>query len=214
MLEVPQMAMPAGHFHPRVGDEMIPSRVFPLLCLISDILSALYQVLRLSAAMLVPIRLFLTVAAGDREHSLLLLVLEEPLTPYPVFPHPVRHMLRLRSRIAASLLAVLPIVKVFAMLLHSPDSGAYVFARLPFFLTVAHQRIGYDGESWDGLVVSGWVYDVFGSVCDIWQTRRSLRDRFPTCRHYLGVMVFHMALDLCRNDRILTRLTPDYPIMR
>ena len=27
-------------------------------------------------------------------------------------------------------------------------------------------------------------------------------------------MVFHMALDLCRNDRILTRLTPDYPVMR
>jgi len=88
--------------------------------------------------MLVPIRLFLTVAAGDREHSLLLLILEEPLTPYPVFLYPVRHILRLRSRIAASLLAVLLIMKVFVMLLYSPDSGVYVFARLPFFLTVTY----------------------------------------------------------------------------
>jgi len=88
--------------------------------------------------MLVPIRLFLTVAAGDREHSLPLLVLEEPLTLYPVFLHPVRHMLRLRSRITASLLAILLIVKVFVMLLYSPNSGVYVFARLPFFLTVVY----------------------------------------------------------------------------
>lgn len=105
-------------------------------------------------------------------------------------------MFRLRSRVAASSLFIMPVVNVFAMLLHGPDHGAYVIARSPFFLAVAYQRIRYDGEARDGLVVSTWVNDVFVSVCDIGQTHRSLRDRFPSYRHHLGVMVSHMALDL------------------
>jgi hypothetical protein len=126
---------------------MISGRVLPLFCLVDDILGPLDEFRRRSRATLAAVRLFLDMASGDGKYSLPLLVLEESLTPYPVFPNPVRRMLRLRSRIPASSLVVVPTVNIFVMLLHSPDRSVCVFARFAFFLTITHQRICYNRKA-------------------------------------------------------------------
>jgi hypothetical protein len=117
---------------------MISGRVLPLFCLVDDILGPLDEFRRRSYATLAAVRLFLDMASGDGKYSLPLLVLEESLIPYPVFPNPVRCMLRLRSRIPASSLVVVPTVNIFVMLLYGPDRSACVFARFAFFLTITY----------------------------------------------------------------------------
>jgi hypothetical protein len=117
---------------------MISGRVLPLLYLVDDILGLLDEFRRCSRATLAAVRLFLDTASGDGKYSLLLLILEESLTPYPVFPNPVRRMLRLRSRIPASSLVVMPTVNIFVILLHGPDRSVCVFVRFAFFLTITH----------------------------------------------------------------------------
>jgi hypothetical protein len=138
MIESPQVAIPAGYFHLWIGNEMISGRVLPLLCLVDNILGPLDEFRRRSRATLAAVRLFLDTASSDGKYSLLLLVLEESLTLYPVFPNPVRYILRLRSRIPASSLVVMPTVNIFAMLLYGPNRSVYVFARFAFFSTVTH----------------------------------------------------------------------------
>jgi hypothetical protein len=133
---------------------MISARVLPLLCLVDDILGPLDEFRRRSRAILAAVRLFLDTASGNEEYSLLLLVLEESLTLYPVFLNPVRHILRLRSRISASSLVIVLTVNIFTILLDGPDCGAYVFARFAFFLTIVYQRIRFNRKAWDRLIVS------------------------------------------------------------
>jgi hypothetical protein len=85
--------MLAGHFYPRVSDKMIIGGIFPLLCLIDDVLGSLYKPSCCNAISQVNPYPLVIVTASYKEDFLLLLVLEESLVVYTLFLYTIRRML-------------------------------------------------------------------------------------------------------------------------
>lgn len=93
MIEPPQVPMPTGHLHPRVGDEMISAVVLPLLDLVDDVVSPLDEYGCDVGALVVSFCLTSVVTTSHGEDFPPLLVLENSLAMYSVFLNSIRRML-------------------------------------------------------------------------------------------------------------------------
>ena len=85
--------MPAGYFYLRVSDKIVTGGIFPLLCLIDDILGSLYKSFCCDGVSRVTPHPLVTVTTSYGEDFLLLLILEESLAVHTFFPHTIRRML-------------------------------------------------------------------------------------------------------------------------